>query len=661
MGQDLNISERNDLFETVTNVDAHVVTNIPKINNSLYLKIPIDMLKTSTNISTTDQLDKELETETFIIQETSSGTGVKNQLNANENNLPNYIFWDFLIKENIIDENALKDLILNAQLKNISIFKQLLERLKGKEQRGLLEKIAVLKSCRYFTKEEILSFIRFPQDADTEIFFRNNVLPLKPVWEKKEIDSQIHLICDDPFDLYKRDIMSMYLPNNKLIWHIGRPSVIQDIIKQQKLNIEIERKEDLEVIDFTEERAQQLSYHLENVNIPEMLNWFLFKSIDSRASDIHVEPGEKSLIVRFRVDGVLQDEATLPIKMHPEFSSRIKILSQMNVAEKRLPQDGRFEVNIKNNPIDLRVSTFPTIHGEKVVMRLLNKNALRPSLEDIGLVDKDVETFKKCLGRPFGMIIVSGPTGSGKSTTLYSALTTLPLDKLNVVTVEDPVEYRLPGVHQLQVKENIGLTFASSLKTILRQDPDVILIGEIRDKETAEIAVRAALTGHIVLSTLHTNDAIGIVARLLDIGIEPFLLSTALTIGLSQRLVRKICDECRVTITADEVIYKLEEKHIIEKQWKDLGIEINNEYQYEWGSGCNLCHNTGYFGRQAIVELFEVDENVQQIISERPFNDAKLDSLLVKQGMTKLLRHGINLVDQGMTTIEEIIRVIGEH
>jgi type IV pilus assembly protein PilB len=355
------------------------------------------------------------------------------------------------------------------------------------------------------------------------------------------------------------------------------------------------------------------------------------------------------------------EEVSLSMELHSEIVSRIKILTEMNLAEKRMPQDGRFNVKVRDKGLDLRVSTFPTLNGEKVVMRLLEKDALQPSLESIGFTGRNLEQFKRALKNPLGMIIISGPTGSGKTTTLYSAISTLNVSEINAVTIEDPVEYRLEGVQQLQVKEKIGLTFAAALRNILRQDPDVIMVGEIRDVETAQIAVRAALTGHVVLSTLHTNNAVGVVTRLLDMGIDGFLLRAALTMVMSQRLVRLICDKCRESVSGRVVLERLSAKNVTEKRIEELGLKIDPNGYYDMGRGCRNCRDTGYRGRHAVIEAVELDDRMKEIINMRPFDEGMLRQAAKDTGMVSLIEHGQSLVADGRTTYEEIIRVLGEY
>ena len=413
-------------------------------------------------------------------------------------------------------------------------------------------------------------------------------------------------------------------------------------------------------IDFSDDDEARVRDVTGHVDVPQMVNYFLHRAHMNGASDIHIEPTEEQMIVRNRVDGILHEEISMPKALHAEAVSRLKILSGMDVAEKRRPQDGRMAVTIRNNPIDIRVSSYPTVYGEKFVLRLLDKNALRPSVDTLGLMDRDLRLLKEKLNAPHGLIMISGPTGSGKTTTLYSCLGGLDKTSKNVLTVEDPVEYQLPGVHQMQVNSKIGLTFASGLRTILRQDPDVIMVGEIRDTETAAMAVQAALTGHLVFSTIHTNDAVGVISRLRDMGIEPFLISNALSLAIAQRLVRTICGHCRVAVPGVEILQQLHNEGVTQKRLETLNINIIPDFDYTQGGGCDRCRGTGYSGRQAVFELFEVTDEARSLILSKELNAGDLKRLSREKGMTSLITHGLQLVEDEVTTFQEIVRVLGE-
>lgn len=382
----------------------------------------------------------------------------------------------------------------------------------------------------------------------------------------------------------------------------------------------------------------------EDSPIVRLVNQIIANGVAQRASDVHFDPQETELRVRYRVDGVLKTERALPKHMQNVILARIKILGNLNITENRLPQDGRIKINVNMKPIDIRLSTLPTIYGEKVVMRILDLSSALNSLAKLGFNEKNYKTFSKMIKKPNGIVLITGPTGSGKSSTLYAGLNELNGEDVNIITVEDPVEYQLAGVNQIQVREEVGLTFATGLRSILRQDPDIVMVGEIRDLETAQIAVRASLTGHLVLSTLHTNSAVESVARLKDMGVEPFLLSSSLVGVLSQRLVRKVCRDC-----SDMQMPNEREKAI----FMDRGMEIKAVRR---GKGCPACSHTGYRGRLAIHELLAVDEFVKDAILTGK-SAATLRDYMKETGYYNLLEDGLLKVQEGLTTTEEILRV----
>jgi type II secretory ATPase GspE/PulE/Tfp pilus assembly ATPase PilB-like protein len=465
----------------------------------------------------------------------------------------------------------------------------------------------------------------------------------------------------DPFDIVQRDWLQRHMegvPQPVL----ALPQAFQSAIQRLKNRIDEEGDtgENVLIINLSDEDRQRISAQIENVDVPELVNYFLQQAVLQEASDIHVEPTEDFLLVRNRVDGMLHEDTTLPIDLHPEISSRVKILSGMDVAEKRRPQDGRIGSVIRGHGIDVRVSSYPTIYGEKIVMRLLDKDALRPTPEHLGMLARDLRLLYDKLDAPFGLVMISGPTGSGKTTTLYSCLGSIDKKSKNVLTIEDPVEYRMKGVHQMQVNERIGLTFAAGLRTILRQDPDVIMVGECRDHETAGMAIQASLTGHIVFSTIHTNDAVGVITRLLDMGIDRFLVANALTLAIAQRLVRKVCNRCKTPVAGAEILNRLRNDGVSGERLRQLGIEIDPTLAYAAGTGCINCRNTGYQGRQAVLEVFEMTNDARAMIMGSEFNATDLRRHARANGMTTLITHGMHFVEEGITTHSEIIRVLGE-
>jgi len=381
--------------------------------------------------------------------------------------------------------------------------------------------------------------------------------------------------------------------------------------------------------------------------VVRLVNLLIESAIDAEASDIHVEPFEDTLRIRYRIDGILFDQEAPPRRLQAAVTSRIKLMAEMNIAERRLPQDGRIRVTLRGRRVDIRVSTIPTVHGESIVMRLLDRSSVFLPLEKLGFAPDTQRRFEALIKRPHGIVLVTGPTGSGKTTTLYGALDKINSPDRKIITVEDPVEYQLKGVNQIPVKPKIGLTFATGLRHIVRQDPDVILIGEVRDLETAEIAIQAALTGHLVFSTLHTNDAPGAITRLQDMGVEPYLVASVLEGVLAQRLVRRICAACRVPDTPNPA------------DLEALGIEGAAGTRLWRGRGCDECRSTGYRGRTGIYELFPITEDARSLILRRvPSRDIRREA--VEAGMTTLRLDGWRKACEGVTTVEELLRVTQE-
>ena len=398
-----------------------------------------------------------------------------------------------------------------------------------------------------------------------------------------------------------------------------------------------------------EEEITDIRDATEEAPIIKLVNSIIAQSVDDAASDIHFEPQAKELMIRFRIDGVLHEIMSIPRRMQAGVISRLKIMADLDIAERRVPQDGRIGLVVGGKPIDMRVATLPTVYGEKIVMRLLDKSNVMLNLEDLGFAEKALKRFERSFSRPYGAILVTGPTGSGKSTTLYAALNILNAPEKNIITVEDPVEYRLTGINQVQVNVRAGMTFAAALRSILRCDPDIVMVGEIRDRETAQIAVESALTGHLVLSTLHTNDAPGALSRLTEMGIEPFLTSSAVDCVLAQRLARKLCPVCRDPYTAT--------KEMLRKN--DFPPEVcdRDDVVLYRAKGCTRCNNTGYKGRLGLYEVMIVSEAIRRLTVERKSAD-EISRVAAAEGMKSLREDGIDKVLLGMTSVEEIARVI---
>jgi type IV pilus assembly protein PilB len=406
------------------------------------------------------------------------------------------------------------------------------------------------------------------------------------------------------------------------------------------------------VVQVKEQRSEnldldQLRGQGEEGPVVKIVNMILVQALKEKASDIHVEPFERSLKLRYRVDGNLVEASSPPKALQNPIASRLKILAGLDIAERRLPQDGRFRIQVSGKEIDLRVSILPTIHGEKIVIRILDKIALSGSLQMLGLDEPTYASFRKAIDAPHGMLLVTGPTGSGKTTTLYSVLQELNSPEYNIVTVEDPVEYQLTGVNQVAVKADIGLTFAGALRSILRQDPDIVMIGEIRDQETADIAVKAALTGHQVLSTLHTNDAAGAISRLDDMGIEPFLISSSVLLTCAQRLVRRICRNCKEEFVPEaDVFVKLGFEHLVGET-------------FQRGAGCDRCGQRGYSGRAAVLEVLPISEAIRKLIIKRA-SASVIKNQAIQEGMKTLRMAGVDKAREGVTTLEEVLRTTSE-
>jgi type IV pilus assembly protein PilB len=405
-------------------------------------------------------------------------------------------------------------------------------------------------------------------------------------------------------------------------------------------------EDDLSVVDDDDSAEAEAGLTAaDEAPIVKLVNSLIADAVRKGASDIHVEPYERSMRVRFRIDGVMQEMMAPPFKFKAAILSRLKIMAELDIAERRVPQDGRIKIKVLNRTIDLRVSSLPTIFGEKIVMRILDKANLNIDLEKLGFEPASMKEFLSAIANPYGMVLVTGPTGSGKTTTLYSALSRVNTPEVNVMTAEDPVEYNLDGINQVLVHEDIGLTFSAALKAFLRQDPNIIMVGEIRDLDTGSIAVKAALTGHLVLSTLHTNDAPSAIGRLIDMGVEPFLVASSVNLILAQRLVRKVCGACKVPLTLSEEV--LQELQLTPEQ--AAGVTFVE------GQGCVDCNNTGYRGRQGVYEVMPISPAIRELVLERA-SASEIKKVAIAQGMLTLRRDALEKLKRGMTTVEEVLK-----
>jgi len=438
---------------------------------------------------------------------------------------------------------------------------------------------------------------------------------------------RVQVVCATTKDI--KATLQTYLPAAHVF-------VIDDIIDEDGLG-------DFTLIESITQDISNLEEMAGQSPVVKLVNYIIFNAVRENASDIHIEPDDKALRVRYRVDGRLYEKMRPPHQMHPAIVSRIKIMAELDIAQRRLPQDGGIHVLVEGKAIDLRVSVMPGNFGEKVVIRIINPQKILLNLESLGFAYNNLRNYRKIMRSPNGIILVTGPTGSGKNTTLYATLAELNSDEVNICTVEDPVECNMAGINQFQVSEAVGFRFATALRSLLRQDPDIVMVGEIRDQETAGIAVQAALTGHLVLSTLHTNDAPGAVTRLLDLGVAPYLLSASLISVLAQRLVRKICPNCKNEYEPPASLRKIVEK---------VGVKIDT---YHRGLGCKKCRNTGCAGRIAIHELFVPDEEIKELINDNA-SLKKLRQMAIKKGMAPLIIDGLEKVKAGIVTVEEVLR-----
>jgi len=463
------------------------------------------------------------------------------------------------------------------------------------------------------------------------------------------------LALDDVKRITRLDVSPMIAPEKAIIDRLNnletKSGSMEEIIEQSKKELEAEAENVEQISEVTMDVSEEaLRDSTQDAPVIKLANLILVQAIKDRASDIHIEPFEKSIRLRYRIDGALSDATPPPKSLQLALMSRIKIMSNLNIAERRLPQDGRMRMKVANKDIDLRVSFLPTVHGEKCVLRVLDKSNLSASIEKLGMDAHTFRRFKSAVDAPHGLILVTGPTGSGKTTTLYSALNELNNPEFNIVTVEDPVEFQIPGINQVPVNKDIGLTFAGALRSILRQDPDICMIGEIRDGETAEIAVEAALTGHQVLSTMHCNDAAGAIARLDDMGIAPFLISSSVILTCAQRLVRRICNLCKEPVNYPP------------KMFQDLDIDpdfFKGATIYK-GRGCDRCKGSGYAGRAAIIEVMTVSDEIRKMVIERK-SAMEIGKLAVSQGMKTLRDVALDKVREGVTTLEQVLVCTAAH
>jgi|Deesub1362B_J571_1020462.scaffolds.fasta_scaffold01287_3 type IV pilus assembly protein PilB len=553
---------------------------------------------------------------------------------------------DLLLERNLITSDQLQQAVRESQTTGEDVGK-ILVRLGYISEEDLLQALAdhleipFISLNDYEPDENVLKLL--PSNIASQLL----VLPLF------EIHDVLTVAVKDPHDVEAIDTVRRLTGKQVEPVLATEKEIRQAIAQYYGMAVEVRESLD-EVIQTIEAEtveeednlrpAEDLRQLAEDAPVVKLVNLILAQAIRDKASDIHIEPEEDFLRVRFRIDGILHEVFTPPKQLQSAIISRIKILSEMDIAETRVPQDGRFRIRLDNREVDLRVSTLPTAYGENIVIRVLDRSNVLLNIEDLGFTPDNRRLFEEMLGAAYGIILVTGPTGSGKTTTLYSALNYLNSIQKNIITIEDPIEYRLKMIRQSQVNPKAGMTFASGLRAILRQDPDIIMVGEIRDSETANIAVQAALTGHLVLSTLHTNDAVGALTRLEEMGIEPFLVGTAAVGVIAQRLVRKICDRCKEPYEPNPGLLRR------------LGLKPNKKLVFYRGRGCGACKGTGYRGRTGIYEILKVDDKIRELIIENASAE-KLRAEALRSGMKPLKYDGILKAMQGVTTIEEVMRV----
>jgi type IV pilus assembly protein PilB len=562
------------------------------------------------------------------------------------------LFGELLVSKELITREDLVD-ALNEQRNNGGRLGEVLVRLKKLSEDDVTQALADYLYMEYVSFEDISKINNdIARSLPESICKRFCLIAIAEEQEK------VIVAMADPLNVIAIDTITLKLKSQiKVV--ISSPKQIQRAIEVVYHGSDVEEQRLRDLVEFEVDSDETFEKGLDDESddnevdneaaatkapVIRFVDLLLSQAVKSRASDIHIEPQEKSMSIRMRVDGILRDMVPPARRMQSAVITRIKILAKMDIAERRLPQDGRFKMKASGRGIDIRVSALPTIYGEKVVMRILDASAVNHNVDEIGFEPHLLKEFKAIVEQPHGIIIVTGPTGSGKSTTLYSALNYLKDPKVNITTVEDPVEYRLAGINQVQVKSEINLNFAACLKAILRQDPDIVLIGEIRDKETVEIAIKASLTGHLVLSTFHTNDAPSAISRLMYMGIEPYLLGSTLNLVVAQRLVRRICEKCKEETTlSEDVIRKLK-----------IDSEKAKSPKFYHGKGCSSCGDTGYMGRLPIFEFLVVDSEMRQKITTEA-NEPEIRKLARQKGYGGLLESGVIKILEGLTTAEEVL------
>jgi type IV pilus assembly protein PilB len=564
-----------------------------------------------------------------------------------------------------------KMLSLNDRLLTMLVEKELLSTQQWEEIRDILKQqggrlLKILVSKHFVEEKKLMATLgehlgipsidlsKLKIDPEVVEIIPQNVCEFYGLMPVAKIGNALSIAMADPTNVFAIDDIKL-MTGMDIVPAIATETDILEVLKNYYSSRSgmTEVLGDVDDVQMAEQKIEEMDFdklalEVDEAPVIKIVNLLLKEAIEQKASDIHVEPFEKQMSIRYRIDGILNTRVSPPKALHNAILSRLKIMSKLDIAEKRIPQDGRFRIRIKGHEIDFRVSTLPCVHGEKIVLRILDKANLNLDLVKLGFDQDSLKIFQEALTRSYGMILVTGPTGSGKTTTLYSALSCLNSSEDNIVTVEDPVEYQLQGINQVQCNTDIGLTFATTLRSILRQDPDIVMVGEIRDHETADIAIKAALTGHLVLSTMHTNDAPSAITRMDDMGTEPFLIASSVLCIAAQRLGRKICTKCKEPITMEREALKYSQMPA--KYYEDPNFVVYK------GKGCRSCNKTGYSGRISVFEVFMITDNIRKLIVQRQSTDV-IKRAAIEAGMLTLRMASLRKVIDGVMTLEEALAI----
>jgi len=549
----------------------------------------------------------------------------------------------FLIKGKIITEEQLAE-ALEVQAREKGLLGQILVDMGFCTEADVSRAIEQRTGCKYVSIEEIGVNFAIANMVPIEYSVKKGVLPLY------EEDGRLFVAMKNPNDVVTRDNLSVLTGGMEIVPVIVTDTELDAALDTILNNVNVDEFEDAD--EAEQDALESLDNDLDEKPAVQLVNQVITNAVRSGASDIHFEPMEKTLRVRLRIDGVLHEIMTQPVKLHASVASRVKVIGGMDIAERRIPQDGRTTVKVDERTFDIRIAVLPSVYGEKIVMRLLERGSKSVQLKDINFSKDQEEKFLNTIHMPYGFLLVTGPTGSGKSTTLYATLAEVSDITKHVITLEDPVERRMAGLCQVQMNARAGMTFAAALRSVLRADPDIVMVGEIRDGETAKIAVESALTGHMVFSTLHTNDAPGAVTRLDEMGVEPFLTASSLVGVLAQRLIRVLCPRCKeeIEITYEELLKSLPD-------FPHDGKKPTDTIKIHKAKGCIACNNTGYKGRQGVFEFLQVTNEMRELIIRRA-SSAEIKELAIKQGMHTLRQEGIDKILEGTTSVEEVLRVL---